>query len=95
MGVVNWDDAPEGAEFYGCQVFWKMDNGELKYCSHDTGIWNRSLATRDECFDMKDYCERPQQWPETDERINSIGRNRTEEDMGHYNRNSHEKKPVD
>jgi len=24
------------------------------------------------------------QWPETDERINNIGRNRTEDDMGHY-----------
>ena len=33
---------------------------------------------------LSDYCERPQQWPETDERINNIGRNRTEDDMGHY-----------
>jgi hypothetical protein len=24
-------------------------------------------------------------WPETDERINNIGLNRTEDDMGHYN----------
>lgn len=24
------------------------------------------------------------QWPETDERIDNIGRNRTEDDMGHY-----------
>jgi hypothetical protein len=23
-------------------------------------------------------------WPETEERINNIGRNRTEDDMGHY-----------
>lgn len=27
---------------------------------------------------------RPQQWPETDERINNIGRNRTDDDLGHY-----------
>jgi len=27
---------------------------------------------------------KPTEWPETDERINNIGRNRTEDDMGHY-----------
>jgi hypothetical protein len=34
--------------------------------------------------EQKSYYKRPQQWPETDERINNIGRNRTEDDMGHY-----------
>jgi len=36
------------------------------------------------------------EWPETDDRINNIGRNRTEDDMGHYDdiREQQETKPA-
>ena len=37
------------------------------------------------CKCTKTTASAPQQWPETDERIDNIGRNRTYDDLGHYN----------
>jgi len=89
--AINWSKAPEGAEFYAYGLFRKAD--WTWYFVDTTGIsgeWKRSSRPQLHFYDADDYCERPQQWPETDERINNIGLNRTTEDMGHYNRNADE-----
>ncbi len=80
---IDWSKAPEGAEFYAGKRFYRQDKGLAFYCK-DSGMWFRVSRDLFELQMSKDYCQRPQQWPETDERINNIGRNRTEDDMGHY-----------
>ena len=85
---IDWSKAPEGAEFYANNYFWKVNgsgnevfyNGCYGWC-----VANRAFSARQ----LPDYEENPetqpaQQWPETEERINNIGRNRTEDDLGHY-----------
>ncbi len=80
---IDWSKAPEGAEFYGQGLFWfSRENDNLYWCN-----FNRSWKHSEHWHHPKkssDYCQRPQQWPETDERINNIGLNRTSDDMGHY-----------
>lgn len=92
--AIDWSKAPEGAEFYACgNFYWHDSNGLIVFISatfHDSGFSKKSTYSKEELMRKSDYCERPQQWPETDERINNIGRNRTEDDMGHYNRNADE-----
>jgi hypothetical protein len=86
MGIVNWNDAPEGAEFYSSGNFYKTKCG-LHWFSSVSATWVKSINRISELFAVEDYEPRPaaQQWPETEERINNIGRNRTLDDMGHYN----------
>lgn len=74
MAIVNWNKAPEGAEFYSCGNFYKHDRG-LKWFSSLAKEWSYSIYTLDKLSKRRDYCERPQQWPETDERIDVIGTN--------------------
>ena len=81
--AIDWSKAPEGAEFYAGMHFCKLEEGWVSYFSDDC-MWEFSILGLDSCKKLGDYTERPQQWPETDERINNIGRNRTEDDMGHY-----------
>ena len=83
---INWSKAPEGSEFYGQGLFFKLDKyGDVLYWNGLKGwisaeAWHRPA----EC---NDYEKRPtaQEWP-TDERISAIGRDRTTEDMGHYDK---------
>jgi hypothetical protein len=89
--AIDWSKVPEGAEFYANGHFRKViDSG----CPYKWNLikWVRGSWTSQECRECLDYCERPQQWPETDERIDRIGRDRTSEDMGHYDeqREQHE-----
>ena len=84
MSKVDWSTAPEGAEFYLCTNFYKRKGG-LKYWSLQDSDWRESRYSEAELSKDYDYEERPTEWPETDERIDRIGRNRTEDDMGHYN----------
>jgi hypothetical protein len=85
MEMINWDDAPEGAEFYSSGNFYKTKFG-LHWFSSVSATWVKSINRISELLAAEDYEPRPtaQQWPETEERINNIGRNRTEDDMGHY-----------
>jgi len=97
MAIVNWDEAPEGAEFYANGHFRKVIDSGCPY-KWDFVKWVRGSWTSQECRESIDYSERPTislkstEWPETDERINNIGLNRTTEDMGHYDeqREQHE-----
>jgi len=81
--AIDWSKSPEGAEFYALNSFYRTDRGISFYCP-SSAMWFKSAKTVKELQCYGDYCERPQQWPETDERINNIGLNRTTEDMGHY-----------
>ncbi len=86
MSKVDWSKAPEGAEFFAFGKFRKKSpdgKHQMRYCGE--GVWYSGGFTMAECQHFDDYQPRPQQWPETDERIDNIGRNRTEDDMGHYN----------
>jgi hypothetical protein len=72
--AIDWSKAPEGAEFYANGHFRKaFDAG----CPHkwDFVKWVRGSWTSQECRECLDYCERPKQWPETDERITAIAQN--------------------
>lgn len=76
MSKVDWSKAPEGAEFFAGGLFYKSD-GELLlfYCFHGD-YWEYtknkrvSLAAR-----YGDFEPRPQQWPESEERVDIIGTN--------------------
>jgi len=71
---IDWQTAPEGAEFYCCGCFYKKDEyGNLLYFENDW--WHESMYNIRNRKDQQDYCERPQQWPETDERISAIAQN--------------------
>ena len=84
MGI-DWSKAPDGAEFYCGSLFYKTDeHGNLLYFENDW--WHESMYSLRNRKELKTYEPRPtaQQWPETEDRINNIGRNRTLDDMGHY-----------
>jgi len=91
--AIDWSKAPEGSEFYAKGNYWQRCG---KYAALHSLTQNRFCNYGDELdiiiSSSNDYCEHPQQWPETDERINNIGLNRTEDDMGHYDeqREQHE-----
>jgi hypothetical protein len=84
MSKVDWSTAPEGAEFYGQGLFWISREGDISYWCNFHKSWKRSEHWHHP-KKSKDYEPRTTEWPETDERINNIGLNRTEDDMGHYN----------
>ncbi len=82
--AIDWSKSPSWAQAHGrCghRNFWIS---EQQYASvtrpekttRCTGIFGSAS--------FSNIVKRPQQWPETDERINNIGLNRTTEDMGHY-----------
>ena len=72
--MIDWSKAPKGSEFYGQGLFFKVDKyGDVLYWNGTKGwisteAWHRPA----EC---NDYEKRPQEWPETDERINAIAQN--------------------
>ena len=73
--AIDWSNAPKDATFYAYGLFrkcggtWHFDESGVG------GEWKRSSRPQLHFFDADDYCERPQQWPETDERIDVIGSN--------------------
>jgi hypothetical protein len=83
MSKVDWSTAPEGAEFYAGGFFYRHRLGSFEF-------FNVSAWVESPCqiawilHQQDDYEVRPTEWPETDERIDRIGRDRTEDDMGHY-----------
>ena len=89
MGI-DWSKAPEWAQAHGrCghRNFWISEQQYAPVTRPDktticTGIFGSAS--------FSNMVKRPQEWPETEERINNIGRNRTLDDMGHYNRNADE-----
>jgi hypothetical protein len=96
MAIVNWDDAPEGAEFYAHGRFRRKPKwGSRPMVFGDCDKWKRGAFDCDECLSAHDYEPRPTisvtstEWPE-ETRIDRIGRDRTSDDMGHYNRNADE-----
>jgi hypothetical protein len=99
--AIDWSKAPEGAEFYANGHFRKRIDSGCPY-KWDFVKWVRGSWTTQECRDCLDYSERQTisvastEWPETDERIDNIGRNRTEDDLGHYDdiREQHEAQPA-
>jgi hypothetical protein len=88
--AIDWSKSPSWAQAHGrCghRNFWISEQQYASVTRPDkttrcTGIFGSKS--------FSNIVKRPQQWPETDERINNIGRNRTEDDMGHYNRNADE-----
>lgn len=89
MSEVNWQDAPKDAEFYAYRSFRKLSEIGTYPLFFDCA-WKIGGFAMDECLNAFDYEKRPTislnstEWPETDERINNIGLNRTTEDTGHY-----------
>jgi len=90
--AIDWSKSPSWAQAHGrCghRNFWISDKQYASVTRPDkttrcTGIFGSAS--------FSNIVKRPQQWPETDERINNIGLNRTTEDMGHYDeqREQHE-----
>jgi hypothetical protein len=90
--AIDWSKAPEGADLYANGHFRKIAKGIGSPLKWSPTGWTDGNWTIKDCLNSLDYSERPKQWPETDERINNIGLNRTTEDMGHYDeqREQHE-----
>ena len=94
MSEVNWSSAPAWAHGVGeiTQFAGLWYIGHDKYAAVEAP--EVTLFFKKAVFPMRKnvvkFQPRPQQWPETDERIDRIGRDRTEDDMGHYNRNADE-----
>ncbi len=87
---IDWSKAPDGAEFFCCGLFYKKDEcGDLVYFENDW--WHESMYSMQNRREQHEYTERPKEWP-TDERIDRIGRDRTIEDMGHYDEQREEHK---
>jgi hypothetical protein len=84
MSKVDWSKAPRGAEFYASGRFY-INEVKPRIWSIADSIWKPSVNSIESLQRLEDYEERPTEWPETDERIDRIGRDRTEDDMGHYN----------
>lgn len=90
MSNVDWSKAPEGAEFYSYGSFFKKVDGVLCYYREILDDWPETTHPKAELYSKADFefspfvSANPKDWPETDERIDNIGRNRTEDDMGHY-----------
>jgi hypothetical protein len=78
--AIDWSKAPDEAEFHAGFGFWKYLRGELfLWSDHGHGYKSWGAAGGADEYEtlrsLSDYCERPQQWPETDERIDVIGSN--------------------
>jgi len=82
--AIDWSKAPEGAEFYADKCFRREKDGVQQFWHVIADSWWNSRYSAAELERNIDYVQRPQQWPETDERINNIGRNRTKDDTAHY-----------
>jgi hypothetical protein len=82
--AIDWSSAPEGAEFYADGYFRREKDGVQHFWHPQAESWWNSGFPAAALERKIDYVKRPQQWPETDERINNIGLNRTEDDTGHY-----------
>ena len=97
--MINWDDAPKDAVAFGYvgaagKPVFVFNSGYQYAVSGEFFAFGKGIAFREDEITIES--ERPTisvtstVWPETDERINNIGRNRTEDDMGHYDRNADE-----
>lgn len=74
MSEVDWSKAPEGAEFYSYNTFYKNKDGCLEYYDEEDKVWRPSRSEINELKSHINYCERPKEWP-TDDRINAIAQN--------------------
>jgi len=102
--AIDWSKAPEGAQYYANKAYWKCNKIACGYLVLVDGVWLNAESTvtfSHSPFFYNDVQSKADHiveairkvWPETDERINNIGLNRTTEDMGHYDeqREQHEK----
>lgn len=74
MSKVDWSKAPDGATHYGGGAFWieaGSNFGFRKY-KEDRRMFDFSI---DKPQSFTDYEQRPQQWPENEERVDIIGTN--------------------
>jgi len=88
MSKVDWSTAPEGAEFYAASRYRRnLNKGENPYFwSEENQKWSEGSAIEDllDCSDFQWLIPAPApQWPD-EERIDRIGRDRTSDDLGHY-----------
>lgn len=75
MNKIDWDNAPEGAEFYAHDYFRRgLKNGFTEIYRIDDAEWSFGLFTVDECKKADDYQPRPATWPE-ESRIDIIATN--------------------
>lgn len=63
MNNIDWDNAPEGAEFYAQGFFRRAGSNPAipERFSHTAGgVWGEGWCTLHDCRKSIDYCERPQ-----------------------------------
>lgn len=83
MSDIDWSKAPEGAEFYALGSFFKRSDHRTMHYANNAEEWLQSGYSVAAIKALEDYQPRPQQWPETDERISAIAQNGN--DGLHYN----------
>lgn len=91
MSNVDWNDAPDGAVALGKagtgkSLVWVFKDG-YQYVHKNNGKFFFSggeVTFRQHEIEIISVHPTVPQWPETDERIDRIGRDRTSDDTGHY-----------
>ena len=75
MSNVDWSQAPDGAEFCVNRSFYKASStGDILFFQPTCGWVESACQSRSVLMQQKDYCERPQQWPD-EQRLEIIGHN--------------------
>jgi len=83
MSKVDWSKAPEGAEFYSWDCFYKSENGKLFFIEEaEIRAWDESCMSLEALMDHPSYEPRPKDWP-SEQRIDIVGTNGG--DGAHYN----------
>lgn len=74
MSKVDWSKAPDGATHYGGGTFWIDAGSNFGFRKYIEGrrMFDFSI---DKPQAFTDYEQRPQQWPESEERVDIIGTN--------------------
>ena len=82
MSKVDWSKAPDGAEFYGQELFWRIINKMHRYYCERSDAWflpehwHHPTKCKDYEWNPNHIVDTNEKvWPENDERVNIIGQN--------------------
>lgn len=75
MSKVDWSTAPDGAEFYANGEFWQNGGFYAFIYDDEVGRFINTGALVKDVLRAADYEIRQPQWPESESRMDAIGRN--------------------
>lgn len=72
MSNIDWDNAPEGAEFYAFGDFRKCLHSKKPAINNSLGQWIEGRFSIKECKLAEDYCAKPKPKPQTQQNAPTI-----------------------